>query len=71
MLNKEICKRCRDSKFGSSPWDEIDEYFWEHGKVWCSYNEGGRLWQRETEEVPNWCPYVAEHVVLEGGIKGC
>ena len=63
LLCKRICKRCVDGT--CSGWSLFDEYRWENvGSVLCpeelrSTYKGATLFS----EIPEWCPYVVEHVV--------
>ena len=74
MLNKEVCHRCRDKVARHGPglcwfcWTEMDEENWEIGYVECpqpykALAPGG--WARVDEDVPVYCPYIAEHVVSQ------
>jgi len=73
MLNKEVCKKCREvflreknvEKEEMIVWFPIDDSLWDdEGVVSCYGKWGTRIC--EVKGIPVHCPYELEHVV-EGG----
>jgi len=72
MLNKEVCKKCRDILYEANgqnmsvihmreKWSEKDDRRWEGGRVWCAYNLYMNI---ATKRISHSCPYKLEHIVL-------
>ena len=65
-LKKSICVRCCNDTVvaeedGAWAWGDMDDYRWKRGDIWCR-----ALCRRvKTSEVPECCPYAAEHVVSQ------
>jgi len=69
-LSKEICKKyrneCHGNKKMSHPWDDIDEIDWKYGTVNCAASNNGNEWlSTDAYEVPDYCPYKLEHIVMD------
>jgi hypothetical protein len=65
MLNKNICKNCRN-KIKSDPWTDIDEERWNNGIVRCYKNtkEGFFSWFISIHHsIENFCLYKMEQIL--------
>ncbi len=62
MLNKDICKKCRNND-NRIKWNDIDEERWNKYKfVTCYYSMGYIV---DITDLPsNDCPYYFEHLIL-------
>ena len=67
MLNKEVCKRCI-SRIPAG-WLRGDSQRWLRDYIawWRCRGRDGRDTGHTsvTDEPPEWCPYIAEHVVSQ------
>ena len=76
MLNKEVCQRCRQRKgreyredgflyyAEKCIWSDVADNAWHEGALYCPhYPESPEIVFRV--EIPEWCPYVTEHLVSQ------
>jgi hypothetical protein len=66
MLNKEICKKCKEKHHkpykNSIYWSKKVEKRWNNGWISCPYIYGaGSI----TIKIPDKCPYKLEHILKE------
>lgn len=77
MLIKEICKKCINNRVKSDygKWNEGDERRWDMGLVFCGSDNlsifssvskinRGNLGGIDISEIPSFCLYPTEHLVL-------
>ncbi len=68
MLSKAICSKCK-SLHGSG-WYAAAKKLWDSGLIYCPLKmdavqaDGGKG-QKIDGEIPSWCLYPAEHVIME------
>jgi len=61
MLDKKICKGCREK---SSWWNDYDDRRWTKGNVVCVLGNITKRKRAEKENAPpDWCAFTLEHVL--------
>jgi len=61
-LSKEVCRRCVEER--GHLWLPVDEARWHQGRVFCGVIVGaGKVYIDKAP--PEWCKYVAEHMVSQ------
>ena len=70
MLNKETCKKCKNST-EICAWDDITEKCWNSktGDIWCPGKHEEPPHRQSVSKLgspPPECPYKFEHAVLTG-----
>lgn len=64
MLNKEVCKKCMEKRFGK--WHALDDILWKKYKIVnCHKTRLGILIDVNVNTID--CEYVLEHFILNGG----
>jgi len=62
MLNKVICQKCINESY-STGWNDIHQFHWGKGVVWCIVSIGNSI--KIAEDPPVECPYYLEQVMSD------
>jgi hypothetical protein len=70
MLNKKACSRCIFSLRSPLATENMFNYSWENGHVYCPARTGypSRIYLIK-DDPPNDCPYILEHLVSQGAMS--
>ncbi len=60
MLNKEICRKCRNDRKGYF-WNNSSDIMWKRKEVWCPISKKIYI---SIYDIPDYCPYYTEHLIL-------
>lgn len=68
MLNKEICKKCRNEnaeEFNIPEWNKATEENWNKGMIWCCFYDVAVPLFSIRENPPDKCCYRLEHIISD------